>query len=423
MNNRIINILVVLLFSSFIKAQDIINLGGSSNDFFEDEIIKSTSIDRKTIRVLTVGIGHFNNPYEKLKSSDKLKEFKNIPDEFLKYSYTYHPKPIQLNNTVKTDEIKNELNKLIQEVSESDVVVISILSHGENRDGEYYLICSNTKNEDFYNTTISGKDLRSYFEKMADKGAIVLVFLDTCHAAAIFSKNSYTPEGNGSIAYFASSNSNESAKQIYEETRFTQAVIDIFQNKNVYANYDGFITIGSIDGQLKNALKSSGINQTPSSMYYTNHSHFDNYPILKKIEMGDFGSIWDYPAVWNPFKCSPQQYGRELDLALVVSECASAVGLITCGILQEIYKNNIVASPTDPLQIIENNSYRNKGKNASYGCWTCAGILVGSYLTRTIHVYHSSKKKYERDYNITSLNIRPLISPDYSGLYLAINID
>lgn len=408
--------------------QSVIMGGGLDVPLEELNNVTSDTIERSTIKIMTVGIKHFNHPLPDLNAADSLKlkkEFQEIHDDFLKYSYKNRPKPITLDGKVKMNEIIKYLNDLSEKATEDDVVIIYLLSHGDTVNGEYYFICSDTNTDMITNTAISGETLRSYFKKMADKGALVLVFLDTCHAAAIADNvadnEKSKPQGNGSVVYFTSSLRDEKALQINEDTRFRQSVIDIFKYKKGYANVNGYITVTSIESHIASALQSSGIKlQTPSVMKFPNNTDLGNYPILKVYEFKEYHKIWDYSKPWNPFYVSPGG-GKNLDVACVGIECVSTVGLLTCGFLQEHYKDLIKKGSSDPLQAGKNNQYRISGRNASYGCWCCAGLLVGSYLFRAVHVHHSLKRKFMKDYDITGFSVNPLFSTDMNGMYLAIN--
>jgi len=419
---KVIYLLLSLLCFSICSEAQIVNMGASASS---SKVDKKTPIYREitkdNVRLLTIGVGGFeDSKFEKLNSVSTLNKFKKVSDNYLRLSYRHHPSATFLNKTnVNTREIREAFEKLVNISSQSDVVIISILSHGEVINGEYYLICSNTDSRNYETTAISGVEIRSFLEKMANKGALVLLFLDTCHAAALFEKASFSPTSNGSIAFFASSMSNQKAKEIYQKCRFTETLLDIFLNENKHAfNEDGYVTIKSLDAQIKAALGAitKENQQQPYYKEFTNHSNLGDYPIIKEKEFVEYGSIWKNPLPFSPLAVSPNN-GKTLDYCLVGVECLSLIGMIVFGpIMQPYYKNKI----SGETNVFARNDYREKGKNAAVGFCISTGFFLSSYIIRTLHVHNQLKIDF-KEQQFASVDISPVVSAEFNGLALVFN--
>ena len=319
--NKIIYCLTFLLCFSICSEAQIVNMSASaSSSKTSQEKTIFREITKENVHLLTIGIGGFEDSrFENLNSASTLNKFKKVSENYLRLSYRQHPSATFLNKkNVNTHEIREAFENLVNISSQSDVIIISILSHGEVIDGEYYLICSNTDSRNYKTTAISGAEIRSFLEQMANRGALVLLFLDTCHAAALFEKVSFSPTSNGSIAFFASSMSYQEAKEIYQKCRFTETILDIFLNENKHAfNEDGFVTIKSLDAQIKAALGAitKENQQQPYYKEFTNHSNLGDYPIIKEKEFIPYGTIWKNPSPFSPIAVSPNN-GKTLHSSL-----------------------------------------------------------------------------------------------------------
>lgn len=382
------------------------------------------SFDKKSVYLLAIGIKDFNEKSIKsLHSVDTIKyrkSFDTISKDYLRLSYENHPVPFLLNNYVEKKTIIETLKSLSDSVDESSVVIISALSHGviDETSGDYYFICSDTQSNDYAKTAISGKDLRSYFEKMANKGAIVLVFWDTCYSGALFDNCDFTPKSNGAIIYFASSQKNQISKQIENRCKFTETLIDCFLNNNKSIFSHGVATIGSFKGFLPEGVKREvdTLTQKPISKSFSNDPNIDEIPIIKEKKLIPWGAIWKHPEVFSPTKVSPNT-SKWIDYGLIGIGGLSLAGMIICGpILQTYYKDKI----SKETNAFKRNEYRRYGKNASIGFCVCSGLLVSSYIARTMHVHHQLSLEH-RERQFVKLDITPVVSTDYNGFAFVFN--
>lgn len=370
-------------------------------------------ISKDRVCVLTIGIDTFRDrEFHELKSYSKLDQYKKISKDCLGLSYRENPKPVLLNKPeVNADEVRNALCDYARQSKASDVIIIHILSHGVVENDEYYLVCSDTDSEDYANTAISGEEIRGYLERMANKGAIVIVFIDTCHAAALFEKSTFSPKSNnGAIAYYASSPSDTTAN---EASRFTTTILDILQYKKEAYNEYGFVTMGSLAAHIEATLTSNTVKkkQDPVTKYFSNYDDdiFCDYPIIMAPP-----KIW--PKAFSPITVSPDN-GRGLDYALIGVEGASLLGMLITGpVLQSYYKAKIRKDP----DIFVRNEFREKGKNAAIGFCVSTGMLVSSYLIRALHVNKQMTVDF-KEQRTASLDIQPVFASKYNGLALVIN--
>ena len=206
------------------------------------------------IRLLTIGIGSFEEKkhFDYLHSFKELNNFKKAVKYLNQSKYVYPPHLFN-KSTVNLADVRRELENLYQESNKSDVVIISILSHGAVENNEYYLVCSDTKMSDYNGTALSGTELRSLVQRIANKGVLVLLFLDTCHSAALF-KGKEDDIKKGSIAIYASADSSETAKEIEFKSYFSKTITEIFTGvHDVYGNHE-YATLSSIASQVSTSL-------------------------------------------------------------------------------------------------------------------------------------------------------------------------
>ena len=329
-----------------------------------------------------------------------------------------------VNKKNDTEDIRKALTSLAtKDIGNEDIVIITIISHGEIKNNNYYLICSDTDFDKLEETSLSGEEIRKYIEVIADKGALVLVFFDTCHATAAFDKSSY--DGNGTILYFASSSRDEESLEIEQDASFTGGLLDILTQRSPNYNEYSKVTPKTIFNQISTDIgsRTGRHKQTPSQKFHSSipKSMIEDMPIMDKIETPPpYPSFWGDSKALSPVGISPKK-GKNLDSFLIFTEVTSAVGIITCGLIQETSKNNFIKDSNDPLQIKRNNDYRRTAHGASVGCIISGGLLVGSYLIRSLHVHNNLKAEYNRKHNIVRAAVNPIITNDMNGLYLSLN--
>ena len=132
---------------------------------------------------------------------------------------------------------------------------------------------------------------------MTDKGALVIIFLDTCHAGALFV--GHEPKNNelkGAIAFFPSSKPEQSSFEIERKTLFSYNILETFKHKNGIAFDVGkptqFISLGGIEKIIKYAFDGNN-DQTPEPKFFSKDGKIDNYKIkyYPIIEQGKINTV------------------------------------------------------------------------------------------------------------------------------------
>ena len=388
----------------------------------EKDINKSNTQLRQSVHFLSISIKHFNesNSFDNIVAVDSLSnQWKSIVDNYLRISYAERPTHRVRSGRINAKDVKDELSDLIDnnEINNNSVVIITFLSHGVYENGNYYLICSDTKMDDLANTAISGSYLNDCFCKLSNRGVKVLVFLDTCSAAGIFEKRGAV--NSGGIAYFVSSGKDEKGNIFSKNSRFSQAVVDIFknENKNVWVeSTNDYATIRTIATQVKGAVNLS--TQHADTLVITSPSipNFRDEPVLLKKKFVPPESIWEHPEPFSPIAVSTTKE-KVWDYILIGVEGASLAGVVVCGPVLHTYYTQKISQETD---INTRNSLKQKGKNAAIGCCVCTGILGLSYALKVLHV----RNQYVLDFKeqqFATVEVNPTISQYYNGVSLAIN--
>lgn len=390
-----------VLFSLSLSAQVVKKAPNMSSGVSTQTISNATL--KGNCHLLSVGVDDFQN-IQSLNSSSNLDGIKFAADNILPLSY-YHVRSTFLHKKVDSNEILAELNKMVNVVSSSSVVIIILASHGEVINGEYYFVTSDTDRRNLAQTAVSGTVLRDKFDRMASKGARVMVFIDTCHAAAL-----YGDGYNGPVYYCASSDVDESALEIEKKSQFSIKLGEILSSSLPVTNNSGYITWAGMLKQLQAAVETVG--QTHGQTFKFYQQSAKDFPVLKykEVKRSKF-----YSSSLLPWKVSDTNPG--LDYAMIAVECGSAVSLLTCGLLQGHYKNLIIENDKAGYST---DSYKQSGRNCAIGCCVSAGVLLTSYLVRTLHVNKEYYLKFSGK-KVASLNFAPAMTNEYAGMSFALN--
>lgn len=279
--------------------------------FAQTGVPQPTNVDikRSRIRILTIGIGlyeksldlkHLNSAHD-LSSYDK----DSMAYKYIWPSYNSHPDVISRNGRMGVKEVEDVLYNFAGDTNGQDVVIIHILGHGDfdEKTGEYYLVCSNGEK-------IAGEYIRNQIYCMTDKGALVIVFLDTCHAGALFvGKEPKDDRLKGAIAFYPSSKPEQSSHEIERKTLFSQTIFNTFSHKNELAFDIGtspkYMSLGGIEKVLKSVFNGKS-DQTSEPMYFAKKGKLDNcnikyYPIINQEKI----NIWGSPRRKVPFYLGP----------------------------------------------------------------------------------------------------------------------
>ncbi|UKK58654.1 caspase family protein [Prevotella communis] len=252
---------------------------GYSQDFpDEGSVITETQSIRKKIHILAIGIGTYKKPLEDLLAAYQLNHYSSIAHDYIWPNYKKqdkHEKVEKILSTVSVNDVKNGLGnflKIIDNENPKDVVVmIHILGHGEAVNNEYYLVCSNGEK-------ISGTEIKEYLIEMANKGALVIVFLDTCHAGALFKDGDFSSinsKKNGAIAFYASSQAGQEAdgfKKDEKKAPFTDIILRTLANENEEAYNSDTLTLYSLKHYVEERFE--GKKQKPCVKLFPQNKDF-----------------------------------------------------------------------------------------------------------------------------------------------------
>ena len=269
----------------------------------KDGVIKAEDpkLDTKTIRVLPISIisySEYNKKYNEnlpeLNSGADLSGYNTI-NAILDKSYD-RVIPYNLGQDggiIKADSVTRQLNTLMNDVNEKEVVLIHILAHGKIINGQYHLVCSDE--------TLSEIIIREKFLKMAQKGALVIIFLNTCHSGALFEEKGYYDMGNkgGAIVFFASSDYNEKSHETtIQETDFTKRITSALSLNEGVLNDPGVITFGNLKDFLEKNCKPKPIIHFLPKQY--KKWDLGLYPIMKVVDIKQ-GPTGPNPVINNRF--------------------------------------------------------------------------------------------------------------------------
>lgn len=175
------------------------------------------------------------NAYQPLRfpNEDCRRIEESVKDVF-KYAYNVRVSHLDADEQYKSKKaIIEQLKDALAAAKSGDVVMLFFSGHGITASNpyvtsEYYFIPYDVVKNDPQSSALSGAEIRQYIDGIAQKGAKVLVFVDTCHSEAIYPLDAST---DGQVAYFASCEAGGSSIEnaVIESTEFTKALIDLLK--------------------------------------------------------------------------------------------------------------------------------------------------------------------------------------------------
>lgn len=164
----------------------------------------------------------------------------SVQDVF-KYAYNVKISHLDADEQYKSKKaIIEQLKSALSAAKSGDIVMLYFSGHGITASNpyvtsEYYFIPYDVVKDDPQSSAISGAEIRQYIDGIAQKGAKVLVFVDTCHSEAIYPIGAAS---DGQIAYFASCEAGGSSVEnaVIESTEFTKALIDLLKGEPLTEN-------------------------------------------------------------------------------------------------------------------------------------------------------------------------------------------
>lgn len=402
-NNRYISTFLFLCFLCFslsgfaqvvIKAPNVSSIASS-------QVVSSMELKSKC-HLISIAVDEFKD-MSSLNSAANLQGVRFAAEHVLPLSY-YSVNDVYLHGKVNSNDVLAELDKIAKAVTSRSLVIVVLASHGDLINGEYYFITSDTQINRITRTAVSGAELRDVFEEMASTGAKVLVFIDTCHASALFNGGDY----KGNVYYCASSDFDEYSREIENKSQFSIKLGQILSSAVPETQNNNYITWYGIQAQLQAAVETVGKSYGQTFVSFPNSPDF---PVLKYRQVESVGF---YIQSLLPWKCSDNN--AELDYAMIAVEAASVASILICGSLQEYYKHQIRKYDSYGLST---DRYKQRGRSCAIGCCVSAGTLLSSYLLRTLHVNKEYSVKYSGQ-KIASLGVFPTVSNEYAGMSFAL---
>ena len=183
--------------------------GFGNNDLEEEAVLEQTgplySESKKVCHALAFGVLDFDSsalPQLDFPDED-CRAFLDAVDKLFRFEYTIRKYDmLEMENARRTYlNVEDILSNLAdQEMYEGDIVLMYFSGHGLTHQGDYYFPLKNSDYDSHW-TMISGTTIFDVAAKLANKGAQVYVFLDTCQSGSILEKT-VNLTGQGGLACF-----------------------------------------------------------------------------------------------------------------------------------------------------------------------------------------------------------------------------
>ena len=180
-----------------------------------------------------------------------------------------------LDDDATKDNIDKEFDRLVADVPAGQVVLIFLNGHGARRAGEWYFLPIDCEESRLEQTAISSTYLQNQVKALTNKGCMVYLIVDSCHAGQLrvqfepLLRTLTTPWPNGpAVVLMLASVPAQSARcGDYDTTIFTHCVIAGLQG-SADLNDDGRISFAelrrylavAVPSAIRHAPKAPGIN-------------------------------------------------------------------------------------------------------------------------------------------------------------------
>ncbi len=235
-------------------------------------------LQKRNISVLAIGIRDYGNRGKgRLMSANILNDYN---DSIIQNNLNYEFLP-PLIGTVTANSVSQQLADLTgRHDLANQVVIIHIIGHGKVENGKYLLMCSDDD--------IPGDDIVDCLKYIANQGALVVLFLNTCYSGALLDK--YTPSiitGDGAIAFFGSSSRQDTTPELDQKTELSKYILEVFKNMHpgAYESRTDVLSLGSLEDFIKTNVKKP----TPFIEFFTKEDgeeykgyNIYGYPIMSK---------------------------------------------------------------------------------------------------------------------------------------------
>ena len=283
---------------------------------------------RKDLYMLSVGVGGQLSDRAYTPLLFPKHDATGIRDCFRKYTQSYYrEKEFRLQydpDETTTEALRSKLELMSREVRKGDVFMLYLSGHGELMDGEFYFVTYDTRQADLRRTALSGADIRSCLHRMAEKGADVFVFVDACHAEALY-KNDKHPEDR--VAYFASCEAAQMSTESLEwkSSAYARALMAAMEGvEGLVRQPNGEITVAALQGYL--ALQVGA------------ETHYSQTPVSYHPAFRATDVVFKAPVRQNPAPLSPSQPSVRESAKQEAADMTPASGLSAAAAYQEALK-------------------------------------------------------------------------------------
>ena len=127
--------------------------------------------------------------------------------------------------------LKTALMQLARSVRQDDVAILYFSGHGAQENDETYFLTSDAVEGNLYATAVNFNDIRTAMRILVDKHCRVVVFMDACHAGALYNTKSISRTLQfaqpGVIGFYSSTDSQQSNEaEKWQNGVFTRALLD-----------------------------------------------------------------------------------------------------------------------------------------------------------------------------------------------------
>ena len=334
--------------------------------------------------------------------------------------------------------MKDLLDKWKKEILKEDgennpcqnLAILYLSSHGCVKDSTYYFVT-----EDSF---ISGTEIIETICYLANAGVKVLVFIDTCHGAALFKKHfrkDMIIHKLGGVAFFASSSDINSSYRVSGESLFATSISYCLSGQYTASISDGSISVSSLEAFVKNnietiAKKRKIENQDPETQLTDN---IKNFIVLKKCKFPYHLQF----AAFNPFAKVPDlsDYSRFAESNARAKTYSTILhGFEIASIIGAATSIGIIASQRSKIKDLDDrgldsNKNRKTARMACYWLYGSTAVFALAYGLQVVNIHHQFKKKHivdtfesiEKGYKdkyVSSVSFGPVVNNNYLGVGL-----
>lgn len=223
---------------------------------------------RKNLYMLSIGVGGQLSDRAYVPLIFPRRDATSVRDCFRDYTKSYYrEKEFRLQcdpGETTTQALRVKLEQMARDIQEGDVFMLYLSGHGELKDGEFYFVTYDTRQADLPRTALSGADIRKCLHQMAGKGADVFVFLDACHAEALYKNNEHPGDR---VAYFASCQADQKSTESlqWKNSAYAMALIAAMEGvEGLVKQGNGEITVAALQDYLTLQVRAkTNYTQTP----------------------------------------------------------------------------------------------------------------------------------------------------------------